>query len=99
MDWRSFFLGAIAAYAVPWLAVGAAACVYWLTRDLVQTRRRRARQRRAIRAWARQTFGEEAALLSPGASVDDVAKAMAAHQARRDAEAVEALLGSLKQGA
>ena len=96
--WSSFWFGVVCAYVVPWLALATAAGVCFAIRDALEAQRKRARLRRAIHLWAQQTFGEEAALLAPGASVDDVAKALAAHHARRDAEAVEALLHSLKRG-
>ena len=97
--WGSFWFGVLCAYMVPWAVIVAVAGVCFAIRDHLEARRKRVRLRRAIRVWAQQTFGEEGVLLAPGASMDDVASAVAAHQAHQDAVAVEALLHSLKQGA
>lgn len=99
MSWSSFWVGVLCAYAVPWIAVILVVGVSCALRDWIQARRRRARVRRGIHEWAQRTFGDATALTRPGATIADVAEALAAHQAHQDAAAVEDLLRSLPRGA
>jgi hypothetical protein len=98
VHWSSFWVGVLCAYAVLWLAFAGVTGLCWIVRDWLTAQRKRARVRRGIRVWARETFGDgAAALMAPGASIADVERALAAHQAQRDREAAEDLIRSLSR--
>lgn len=79
-SWGSFGYGVICAWSLPWVVFAAAVCLC-----------RAVRAFRAAQEWQRRLR----ALTEPGHSAIEVMAALAARQARRDADAAEELIRSL----